>query len=87
MTLLNILQVELVGGAGHVFFAGLLPGDGHLGGALRLGDGAVHLLIVDRSHLGGVPYGPRDGEIPADGNGSQLWLCAQINFAQMFIRS
>ena len=35
------------------------------------------------SHLGGVPYVPRDGEIPADEDGSQLWLCAQINFAQM----
>ena len=35
------------------------------------------------SHLGGVPYVPRDGEIPTDENGSQLWLCAQINFAQM----
>ena len=38
---------------------------------------------VADSHLGGVPYVPRDGEIPADENGSQLWLCAQINFAQM----
>lgn len=35
------------------------------------------------SHLGGVPYVPHDGQIPADCNGSQLWLCAQINFAQM----
>lgn len=35
------------------------------------------------SHLGGVPYVPRDGEIPTDEKGSQLWLCAQINFAQM----
>lgn len=48
MALSNILQVELVGGAGHVFLAGLLPGDGHLGGALRLGDRAVHFLIVYR---------------------------------------
>ena len=29
---------------------------------------------VADSHLGGVPYVPRDGEIPADENGSQLWL-------------
>ena len=35
------------------------------------------------SHLGGVPYVPRNGEIPTDEKGSQLWLCAQINFAQM----
>ena len=38
---------------------------------------------VTDSHLGGVPYVPRDGEIPTDEKGNQLWLCAQINFAQM----
>ena len=35
---------------------------------------------ITDSHLGGVPYVPRDGEIPTDEKGSQLWLCAQINF-------
>lgn len=34
------------------------------------------------SHLGGVPYVPHDGQIPTDQGGSQLWLCAQINFSQ-----
>lgn len=38
---------------------------------------------VTDSHLGGVPYVPHDGQIPAGDDGSQLWLCAQINFAQM----
>ena len=38
---------------------------------------------VADSHLGGVPYVPHDAQIPTDGDGSQLWLCAQINFAQM----
>lgn len=38
---------------------------------------------VADSHLGGVPYVPRNGQIPTDEDGSQLWLCAQINFAQM----
>lgn len=38
---------------------------------------------VTDSHLGGVPYVPHDKQIPTDKNGSQLWLCAQINFAQM----
>ena len=38
---------------------------------------------ITDSHLGGVPYVPRDGQIPTDENGSQLWLCAQINFAQV----
>lgn len=38
---------------------------------------------VADSHLGGVPYVPRGGHIPTDEDGSQLWLCAQINFAQM----
>lgn len=38
---------------------------------------------VADSHLGGVPYVPRGGQIPTDEDGNQLWLCAQINFAQM----
>ena len=38
---------------------------------------------VTDSHLGGVPYVPRAGQIPTDEDGNQLWLCAQINFAQM----
>ncbi len=40
-------------------------------------------FTITDSHLGGVPYIPHDGEIPADSDGNQLWLCAQINFAQM----
>ena len=35
------------------------------------------------SHLGGIPYVPHDKAIPASKDGYQLWLCAQINFAQM----
>lgn len=38
---------------------------------------------VTDSRLGGAPYVPRGGQIPTDINGNQLWLCAQINFAQM----
>ncbi len=38
---------------------------------------------VADSHLGGTPYVPHDGQIPTDVKGSQLWLCAQINFAQL----
>ncbi len=38
---------------------------------------------ITDSHLGGVPYTPHDGQIPTDEDGHQLWLCAQINFAQM----
>ncbi len=38
---------------------------------------------VADSHLGGTPYVPHHGQIPTDIKGSQLWLCAQINFAQM----
>ena len=38
---------------------------------------------VTDSHLGGVPYVPHDKQIPTDEKGNQLWLCAQINFAQM----
>ncbi len=40
-------------------------------------------FFVTGSHLGGVPYVPHDGQIPVDNEGNQLWLCAQINFAQM----
>lgn len=40
-------------------------------------------FAVSDSHLGGVPYVPRNGQIPVDDDGNQLWLCAQINFAQM----
>lgn len=40
-------------------------------------------FAVADSHLGGVPYVPHNGQIPVDVNGNQLWLCAQINFAQM----
>lgn len=40
-------------------------------------------FTITDSHLGGVPYVPHDGQIPADDDGNQLWLCAQINFAQM----
>jgi uncharacterized protein YwqG len=35
------------------------------------------------SHMGGVPYCPHDAHIPENEEGKQLWLCAQINFAQM----
>lgn len=41
-----------------------------------------HFGVTD-SHLGGVPYVPHNKKIPADEDGNQLWLCAQINFAQM----
>lgn len=40
-------------------------------------------FAVAESHLGGVPYVPHEGQIPVDSQGAQLWLCAQINFAQM----
>ncbi len=40
-------------------------------------------FTITESHLGGVPYVPHEGKIPADSDGNQLWLCAQINFAQM----
>lgn len=48
----------------------------------RIGLSRSPFGIAD-SHLGGVPYVPRNGEIPTDQDGNQLWLCAQINFAQM----
>ncbi len=35
------------------------------------------------SHLGGVPYLPHGQEYPMGADGQTLWLCAQINFAQM----
>lgn len=38
---------------------------------------------ITDSHLGGVPYLPRDGAYPMGDDGQPLWLCAQINFAQM----
>lgn len=38
--------------------------------------------LID-SHLGGIPYIPREGSIPTNENGNPLWLCAQINFSQM----
>ena len=47
-----------------------------------MGLNPVPFGITD-SHLGGVPYVPRDGQIPTDKNGHQLWLCAQINFSQL----
>lgn len=48
----------------------------------RVGLSRTPFAITD-SHLGGVPYVPHREEIPTDLGGSQLWLCAQINFAQM----
>ncbi len=38
---------------------------------------------ITDSHLGGVPYLPKDGVYPMGESGQILWLCAQINFAQM----
>lgn len=38
---------------------------------------------ITDSHLGGVPYLPHDAGYPMGDNGQILWLCAQINFAQM----
>lgn len=38
---------------------------------------------ITDSHLGGVPYLPHDGSYPMGDDGQMLWLCAQINFAQM----
>ena len=48
----------------------------------RIGMSRQPFAITD-SHLGGVPYVPHQEKIPTDLGGSQLWLCAQINFAQM----
>ncbi len=38
---------------------------------------------VTDSHLGGVPYLPHEQAYPVGADGQRLWLCAQINFAQM----
>lgn len=38
---------------------------------------------ITDSHLGGVAYLPHDGKYPMGDDGQMLWLCAQINFAQM----
>lgn len=48
----------------------------------RIGLSRKPFAITD-SHLGGVPYVPREGRIPTDQDGNQLWLCAQMNLAQM----
>lgn len=39
-------------------------------------------FTITGSHLGGTPYVPHDKQIPTDDDGSQLWLCAQINFSE-----
>ncbi len=38
---------------------------------------------ITDSHLGGIPYLPHDEGVSCGDNGQMLWLCAQINFAQM----
>lgn len=48
--------------------------------ALRLSQGPV---TVFDSHIGGLPYCPREGEPPVGEDGRQLRLMVQINFAQM----
>lgn len=40
-------------------------------------------INIKDSHLGGIPYLPHNGEYPVGDDGQILWLCAQINFAQM----
>lgn len=40
-------------------------------------------FAVTDSHIGGVPYLPRDKAYPVGKSGQNLWLCAQINFEQM----
>lgn len=40
-------------------------------------------FCIADSHLGGTPYLPHDGVYPMGNDGQILWLCAQINFAQM----
>ncbi len=40
-------------------------------------------FAVTDSHLGGIPYLPHDACYPVGEGGQTLWLCAQINFAQM----
>ncbi len=41
------------------------------------------VFSITDSHLGGVPYLPHGQEYPVGADGQRLWLCAQINFAQM----
>ena len=38
---------------------------------------------ITDSHIGGIPYLPHNEEYPKGDDGQILWLCAQINFAQM----
>lgn len=38
---------------------------------------------IKDSYLGGIPYLPHNGAYPVGDDGQMLWLCAQINFAQM----
>lgn len=38
---------------------------------------------IKDSYLGGVPYLPHNEKYPVAADGQILWLCAQINFAQM----
>ncbi len=40
-------------------------------------------FAITDSHLGGIPYLPHDQAYPIGQDGQMLWLCAQINFAQM----
>ncbi|MFC3849540.1 YwqG family protein [Corynebacterium hansenii] len=50
---------------------------------------ACHLRFSGRSfgiadsHLGGIPYLPHGDKYPTGADGQMLWLCAQVNFAQM----
>lgn len=41
------------------------------------------ICTIFESCIGGLPYCPRDGRPPVDGQGEQLRLMLQINFAQM----
>lgn len=38
---------------------------------------------IKDSYLGGIPYLPHNEKYPVGDDGQILWLCAQINFAQM----
>lgn len=40
-------------------------------------------FCITDSHLGGIPYLPHNEAYPTGNDGQSLWLCAQINFAQM----
>ena len=40
-------------------------------------------FCITDSHLGGIPYLPHNETYPTGNDGQSLWLCAQINFAQM----